>query len=65
MGTASNYAGHKAKEMLENYRNKDSIKLPEWFPVQILDEEALAKKKAREQKIFAERSFGRLNKEET
>lgn len=65
MGTASAYAGHKAKAMLENHRNKDSIKLPEWFPIQILDDEALAKKKAQEQKIFAERSFGRLNKEET
>ncbi|CAN7048896.1 hypothetical protein IGI04_026245 [Brassica rapa subsp. trilocularis] len=65
MGTASAYAGHKAKAMLENYRNKDSIKLPEWFPIQILDDEALAKKKAQEQKIFADRSFGRLNKEET
>ncbi|KAG2306973.1 hypothetical protein Bca52824_026721 [Brassica carinata] len=65
MGTASNYAGHKAKAMLENYCNKDSIKLPEWFSIQILDEEALAKKKAQEQKIFAERSFGRLNKKST
>ncbi|CAA7045826.1 unnamed protein product [Microthlaspi erraticum] len=65
MGTAYDYASLRAKPMLESFRDMDSIKLPEWSPIQILDEEAIAKKKAQEQKIFAERSFGRLNKEET
>lgn len=65
MGTACDYALLRAKPMLESFRDMDSIKLPEWSPIQILDEEAIAKKKAQEQKIFAERSFGRLNKEET
>lgn len=65
MGTACDYALLRAKPMLESFRNKDSIKLPEWSPIQILDEEALAKKKAQEQKIFPERVLGRLNKEES
>ncbi|XP_024009727.1 uncharacterized protein LOC18014146 isoform X2 [Eutrema salsugineum] len=63
MGTACDYAALRAKPMLESFRDMDSIKLPEWSPIQILDEEALAKKQE-EQRIFAERSFGRLNKEE-
>ncbi|CAN8268551.1 unnamed protein product [Cochlearia groenlandica] len=65
LGTACDYAVLRAKPMLESFRNMDSVKLPEWSPIQILDEEALAKKKAQEQKIFTERSFGRLNKEES
>lgn len=65
MGTACDYAFLRAKPMLESFRDMDSIKLPEWSPIQILDEEAIAKKKAQEQKLLAERSFGRLNKEET
>ncbi|CAH2052381.1 unnamed protein product [Thlaspi arvense] len=65
MGTACDYAVLRAKPMLATFRNMDSVKLPEWSPIQILDEEALEKKKAQEQRISAERSFGRLNKEET
>ncbi|XP_056865709.1 uncharacterized protein LOC108851536 isoform X1 [Raphanus sativus] len=59
-GTAFDYASLKSKPLLERVRNMDSITLPVWFPIQILDEEALAKKKAKEQKLFT-----RLNKEES
>ncbi|VVA98415.1 unnamed protein product [Arabis nemorensis] len=65
VGTACDYAALRAKLMLERSRNMDSLKLPEWSPIQILDEEALAKKRAQEQKIFAERSLGRLKNEES
>ncbi|KAF8088522.1 hypothetical protein N665_0538s0022 [Sinapis alba] len=59
-GTAFDYATLRSKPFLERVRNMDSITLPVWFPIQILDEEALAKKKAEEQKLFP-----RLNKEES
>ncbi|KAL0802394.1 hypothetical protein Bca101_057570 [Brassica carinata] len=59
-GTAFDYASLRSKPLLEKVRNMDSITLPVWFPIQILDEEALAKKKAEEQKLFP-----RLNKEES
>lgn len=62
VGTAFDYASLRAKPMLESYRNMESFKLPEWSPIRILDEEALAKKKAQEQKIF---TLGRLNKEDS
>ena len=38
--------------------------LPEWSPIQMLDEEALAAQRAREQQLYEQRSFGTLNKEE-
>ncbi|CAH2079359.1 unnamed protein product [Thlaspi arvense] len=60
LGTAFDYASLRAKLLLESVRNIDSITLPVWFPIQILDEEALAKKKAQERKLFP-----RLNKEES
>lgn len=60
VGTAFDYASLKSKPLLERVRNMDSITLPVWFPIQILDEEALANKKAKEQKLFT-----RLNKEES
>ncbi|XP_068665453.1 uncharacterized protein [Aristolochia californica] len=44
-------------------RSKKDWNLPEWFPIQILDEEALAAKRAREQQLKAE-SLGKLSKEE-
>ncbi|XP_010527254.1 PREDICTED: uncharacterized protein LOC104804623 [Tarenaya hassleriana] len=64
-GTAFDYATMRSKPLLQSLSNFDSLKLPEWSPIQILDEEALAKKKAREQKLFGERTVGRLNKEES
>ncbi|CAA6667912.1 unnamed protein product [Spirodela intermedia] len=39
-------------------------RLPEWSPIKVLDEEALAAKRAREQKLYAQRTLGELNKEE-
>lgn len=65
VGTAFDYASLRAKPLIERARNMDSVKLPVWFPIQILDEEALAKKKAQEQKLFAETALPRLNKEES
>ncbi|KAL1225309.1 hypothetical protein V5N11_009823 [Cardamine amara subsp. amara] len=65
LGTAFDYASLRAKPLLERVRNIDSVKLPVWFPIQILDEEALAKKKDQEQKLFAETALPRLNKEES
>ncbi|CAD5324083.1 unnamed protein product [Arabidopsis thaliana] len=63
VGTAFDYATLKGKPILESYRNMESFKLPEWSPIKVLDEEALAKKKAHEEKIFPERVLGKLNKE--
>lgn len=41
------------------------LTLPEWSPIQMLDEEALAAKRAREQQLYAQRAFSELNKEES
>ncbi|CAD6264035.1 unnamed protein product [Miscanthus lutarioriparius] len=68
-GTALDYAAlklgpewHALKEHLSG--KKDWFTLPEWSPIQVLDEEALAKKKAREEKLFAQRALGKLDKED-
>ncbi|KAL5215128.1 hypothetical protein ABZP36_004280 [Zizania latifolia] len=68
-GTALDYAAlklspqwHALKEQFSV--DKDWFTLPEWSPIQVLDEEALAKKRAREEKLFAQRALGKLNKEE-
>ena len=68
-GTALDYAAlklgpewHALKEHLSG--KKDWFTLPEWSPLQVLDEEALAKKKAREEKLFAQRALGKLDKED-
>ncbi|KAJ1270516.1 hypothetical protein BS78_06G057600 [Paspalum vaginatum] len=67
-GTALDYAAvklapewHSLKEYFSG--KKDWFTLPEWSPIQVLDEEALAKKKAREEKLFAQRALGKLDKE--
>lgn len=49
----------------ESWKNGDWLKLPEWSPIQVLDDEALAEKQAREQKLFAQRALGKLSKEES
>ncbi|KAF2292584.1 hypothetical protein GH714_025781 [Hevea brasiliensis] len=41
------------------------LKLPEWSPIQVLDEEALAAKEAREKQLYAQRALGKLSKEES
>ncbi|CAN6242090.1 unnamed protein product [Urochloa humidicola] len=68
-GTAMDYAALKLapewrawKEQLSE--KKDWFTLPEWSPIQVLDEEALAKKKAQEEKLFAQRALGKLDKED-
>lgn len=68
-GTALDYAAlklapewHALKEQFS--ASKNWFTLPEWFPIQVLDEEALAKKRAREEKLFAMRALGKLDKEE-
>ncbi|XP_058103227.1 uncharacterized protein LOC131246820 [Magnolia sinica] len=38
---------------------------PEWLPIQVLDEEAMAAKQAREQQLYAQRALGKLSKEES
>lgn len=43
---------------------KGGWKLPEWSPIQVLDEEALAAKEAREKQLYAQRALGKLSKEE-
>ncbi|EAY93792.1 hypothetical protein OsI_15570 [Oryza sativa Indica Group] len=72
-GTALDYAALKLRPQLngkwhalkEHFSGgKDWFTLPEWSPIQVLDEEALAKKRAREEKLFAQRALGKLSKEE-
>nr|GLL30815.1 uncharacterized protein LOC109184410 [Ipomoea trifida] len=69
VGTSVDFATLKLKPVLRRYYNsgvgsKDSwLKLPEWSPIQVLDEEALAAKHAREQEIY--RRVHNLNKEES
>ncbi|CAL5017508.1 unnamed protein product [Urochloa decumbens] len=69
VGTVMDYAALKLapewrawKEQLSE--KKDWFTLPEWSPIQVLDEEALAKKKAREEKLFAQRALGKLDNED-
>ncbi|KAL6652944.1 hypothetical protein ACP70R_011869 [Stipagrostis hirtigluma subsp. patula] len=69
VGTAFDYTAWKLSPhwpaLKEQFSGKkDWFTLPEWSPIQVLDEEALAKKKAREEKLFAQRALGKLNKEE-
>lgn len=51
------------KSFIESQKDGDWLKLPEWSPFQVLDEEALAAKKAREEKLYAQTAVGSLNKE--
>ncbi|KAG5567264.1 hypothetical protein RHGRI_002727 [Rhododendron griersonianum] len=76
VGTTVDFATLKLKPALKSFResmtgNNDGsqkqnggLKLPEWSPIQILDEEALAAKKAREQ-LYAQRNVHNLTKEES
>ncbi|XP_022758734.1 uncharacterized protein LOC111305441 [Durio zibethinus] len=66
-GTAVDFAvpkvRHKLRHFSESMFDKNgSLKLPEWSPIQVLDEEALAAKRAREEKLYAQRT---LSKEES
>ncbi|XP_010242661.1 PREDICTED: uncharacterized protein LOC104586955 isoform X1 [Nelumbo nucifera] len=74
VGTTVDYVTMQLKPVMQNYRESifgsnekttDWFKLPEWSPIQVLDEEALAAKHAREQQLYAQRTLGNLNKEES
>ncbi|XP_021903468.1 uncharacterized protein LOC110818784 [Carica papaya] len=65
VGTAVDFAILRLKPVLRNFQDGDWFKLPNWSPIQVLDEEALAAKKAREQKLYPERAFRNLSKEES
>ncbi|XP_055831720.1 uncharacterized protein LOC129900725 [Solanum dulcamara] len=67
VGTTVDYATIKVKPALRSYydslvnKKDDWLKLPEWSPIQVLDEEALAAKRAREEELY--RSVHNLKKE--
>lgn len=74
VGTTVDFATIKLRPALSNF--KESIfkekekkpgwlKLPEWSPIQVLDEEALAAKEAREKELYARSALGKLSKEES
>ncbi|XP_047329292.1 uncharacterized protein LOC124932668 [Impatiens glandulifera] len=73
VGTSVDYATIKLKPIMKNfsesiYQNsqKDGgwFKIPEWSPIKVLDEEALAAKKVREEKLIAQRNnLNNLSKE--
>lgn len=69
-GTAVDYATLKLKPAFRSYKesifgeSSSWMKLPEWSPIQVLDEEALAAKQAREQQLYAQRALGQLNKKD-
>ncbi|KAK2992442.1 hypothetical protein RJ640_025404 [Escallonia rubra] len=76
-GTAADFATLKLKPMVEQLResgvgegeksgkNDSWLKLPEWSPIKVLDEEALAKKRAQEQELYARTNIHNLNNEES
>lgn len=66
VGTAADYATTKIiMPAIDELKEKgdDWFKLPEWSPIKVLDEEALAAKRAREEDIY--RRVHNLNKEES
>ncbi|KAL0418011.1 UNVERIFIED_CONTAM: hypothetical protein Sradi_1214600 [Sesamum radiatum] len=65
VGTAVDYATLKLKPAVSKFTEKkdDWLKLPEWSPIKVLDDEAVAAKRAREQQIY--RNVHNLNKEES
>ncbi|KAK4749069.1 hypothetical protein SAY87_026518 [Trapa incisa] len=72
-GTAFDFATMRLNPMMKAFngsmfqheKNGESrLKLPEWSPIQVLDEEALAAKKAREEKLYSQRVLGKMSKEE-
>ncbi|XWS31247.1 hypothetical protein CRYUN_Cryun23aG0061200 [Craigia yunnanensis] len=69
VGTTVDFAALKLRPKLRHFsesmfdKNSGSLKLPEWSPIQVLDEEALAAKRTREEKLYAQRKT--LSKEES
>ncbi|CAH9093905.1 unnamed protein product [Cuscuta europaea] len=71
-GTSVDFATLKLKPILRRFYNsaidsKDSwLRVPEWSPIKVLDEDALAVKRAREQEIYKRvHSISNLNKEKS
>ncbi|GLT24926.1 hypothetical protein SLA2020_000880 [Shorea laevis] len=72
VGTAVDFATLKLRPILRRFsesvsgdKRDDWLKLPEWSPIQVLDEEALAAKQAQEKKLYEQRVLGKLGKEES
>lgn len=65
VGAAVDYVTPKIKPFISKFaEEKDEwLKLPEWSPIKVLDEEAVAAKRAREEQIY--RNVHNLNKEES
>ncbi|RWV94657.1 hypothetical protein GW17_00042784, partial [Ensete ventricosum] len=71
-GTALDFTTIQLRPHFQSFKNtltrikngNSSWSFPEWSPIQVLDEEALAAKRAREQQLYARRTFGKLNKKE-
>ncbi|KAI4365759.1 hypothetical protein MLD38_021718 [Melastoma candidum] len=61
-GTAFDYTVMKLRPI---FATNDWFKLPEWSPIKVLNEEELAAKQAREEKLFTQRGLAKLNKEES
>ncbi|KAL5062913.1 hypothetical protein RYX36_024650 [Vicia faba] len=67
VGTTADYTILKLKDVWRDYstttyqnfenakKNENLLRLPEWFPIKILDEEALAAKRAQEEQFLAQR----------
>ncbi|XP_072957342.1 uncharacterized protein [Typha angustifolia] len=67
-GTAVDFASQQLRPYMQDFKDsfsgdKSWWNLPEWSPIQVLDEEALAAKRAREQQLYAQRTIGKMNKE--
>ncbi|XP_027336883.1 uncharacterized protein LOC113850518 [Abrus precatorius] len=52
------------KDIENSKKNGNWLKLPEWFPIRVLDDEALAAKRAQEEQFLAQRARIRNLKEE-
>ncbi|KAF5451501.1 hypothetical protein F2P56_026606 [Juglans regia] len=76
VGTTADFAAYRVKPHLRSYTEslfgnngnsqKDGwLKWPEWSPIQVLDEEAIAAKQAREQELYAQRVLGKLSNEKS
>lgn len=78
-GTALDFATLQLKPIVQSYwdsmsstenakKNSDGSSrwsIPEWSPIQVLDEEALAAKRAKEQQLYAQRIGSKLNEEDS
>ncbi|RDX68768.1 hypothetical protein CR513_52203, partial [Mucuna pruriens] len=76
VGTTADFAIPKLKDAFRDHTNKiyqdienskksgTWLKLPEWFPIKVLDEEALAAKRAQEEQFLEQRARIRSLREE-